>query len=117
MFRMEYNYQFFLSRFQKHILPVADTYSYCLLPNHFHFMVRIKNDSLIQKHFEEVKISKLFKPELVSDFIMERSSNLLNSYTKAYNKLYKRKGSLFIDYLRRVKIETPSQFKRATFYI
>ena len=36
---------------------------------------------------------------------MERFSNLSNSYTKSYNKVYERKGALFIDYLKRVEID------------
>ncbi|MEO8403559.1 MAG: hypothetical protein ABI480_03155 [Chitinophagaceae bacterium] len=116
MFRDKSDYPFFLQRYQKHVLSVADTYCYCLLPNHFHFMVKIKDETSIKKHFLEVK-NKPFHCELISDFIMERFSNFCNSYTKSINKVYKRKGSLFINFLRRVKIETPSQFKRATFYI
>ena len=117
LFREPTNYQFFLSRFHKHVSPVADNLSYCLLPNHFHSMLRIKNELFIKEHFYEVKKKKLFTPELASDFIMERISNLMNSYTKAYNKMYKRRGSLFIDYCRRVEINNDAQFGATIFYI
>ena len=36
------NYRHFLKLYAKHITPVADTYAYCLLRNHYHFLVRIK---------------------------------------------------------------------------
>ena len=36
------NYHYFLKLYAKHVEPVADTYAYCLLYNHFHFLVRIK---------------------------------------------------------------------------
>ncbi len=36
------NYSYFLSLYAKYIDPVADTYAYCLLRNHFHLLVRIK---------------------------------------------------------------------------
>jgi hypothetical protein len=36
--------------------------------------------------------------------LMERFANLCNSYTKSYNKVYERKGALFIDYLKRQKL-------------
>ena len=98
LFRQVTNYQFFLSRFQKYLSPVAHTLSYCLLPNHFHCMLRIKDESVIKEHFYQVKKKKTFMPELAPEFIMERISNLLNSYTKAYNKMYNRKGVPFIDY-------------------
>lgn len=117
IFREDSNYQFFLSRFQKHISPVSDTYCYCLLPNHFHFLIRIKAEEEIRKYFEEMKSGKAYSPELISGFIMERFSNLLNSYTKSYNRRYNRKGGLFIDYLRRVEIKSDSQFGATVFYI
>src|SRR6266487_4568348 len=48
---------------------------------------------------------------------MERFSNLLNSYTKAFNKKNSRKGGLFINLMRRVEIIDDSQFGATIFYI
>jgi len=42
IFVEERNYRYFLKLYVKYIEPVADTYAYCLLRNHFHFLVRIK---------------------------------------------------------------------------
>jgi hypothetical protein len=64
-----------------------------------------------------MKLHKIFHPNVVSDFIMERFSNWLNSYTKAFNKIYDRKGSLFIDYLRRAEIQKHEEFGATIFYI
>lgn len=36
------NYLFFLKKVRKHILPHADILAWCLMPNHFHFMVYVK---------------------------------------------------------------------------
>jgi REP element-mobilizing transposase RayT len=38
------NYPYFLSLYKKHIEPIADTYAYCLLRNHFHTSLRIKTE-------------------------------------------------------------------------
>ncbi len=38
------NYHYFLDLYARHIAPVADTYAYSLLKNHFHLMVRIKEE-------------------------------------------------------------------------
>ena len=43
IFVQERNYEHFLKLYEKHILPVADTFAYCLLRNHFHISVRIKS--------------------------------------------------------------------------
>ena len=117
LFRNGDNYAFFLARYIKHISPVADTYCYCLLPNHFHCVVKIREEAQLERHFHEVKYNKQFSPELLSEFVMERCSNLLNSYAKAYNKMYNRKGALFIDYLRRKQIESDKQFWATVYYI
>jgi hypothetical protein len=44
LFREERNYQYFLKLWARYIEPIAETYAYCLLSNHFHFLIRIKED-------------------------------------------------------------------------
>lgn len=117
IFTEEKNYSFFLNKYQQHILPVADTYAFCLLPNHFHFLIKIKSIDVIEKYYLQKKKNKTFTSEVAPEFIMECFSNLLNSYTKAFNKTYNRKGSLFIDYLRRIEVSTDDQFGATIFYI
>jgi putative transposase len=36
------DYDRFLSKYSKYIEPIADTFAWCLLGNHFHIVVRIK---------------------------------------------------------------------------
>ena len=83
IFIEEINYSYFLRLLKKHILPIADVFSYCLLKNHFHLLVRIKD---IQ---ERKLISKAF-------------SNFFNAYSKSINKKYNRSGSLFRDRFKRL---------------
>ena len=33
------NYLYFLQHYRKTVNPFADTIAYCLMPNHFHFLV------------------------------------------------------------------------------
>lgn len=42
LFVEERNYLYFLKLYGQHIEPVASTFAYCLLPNHFHILVQIK---------------------------------------------------------------------------
>jgi REP element-mobilizing transposase RayT len=44
LFESEDDYQYFLTLYEKYISPIADTYAWVLMPNHFHFLVRIKED-------------------------------------------------------------------------
>jgi putative transposase len=117
LFLNEENYRFFLGKFKMHILPVADVFAYNLLPNHFHFLIRIKSVEQIKSKFLEVKKNKPFDIEKVPEFIMERFGNLLNSYAKSFNKINKRKGGLFMDTLHRVEIPNDSQLATEIFYV
>lgn len=42
LFRERRNYGYFLELYARYVEPVADTYAYCLMSNHFHFLVRIR---------------------------------------------------------------------------
>lgn len=42
LFREEANYRYFLTLYAKHIVPVACTYAYALLANHFHLLIRTR---------------------------------------------------------------------------
>lgn len=117
LFKEEENYSFFLRRFQKYLMPIVDTYSWCLLPNHFHFLIKVKPGKVIKEHFKIMKPTKRYDPLGEGDFIMERFSNFFNSYTKSFNKKYNRKGGLFIDYMRRVCIKDEDQLCATVFYI
>jgi putative transposase len=117
LFLEDENCKFFLRKYKLHISPVADTFAYNLLPNHFHFLIRIKSIEEIKRHFSAVKSNRSFEIEKVPGFIMERFGNLLNSYTKSFNKRNKRKGSLFIDTMRRVEITDDAQLGAIIFYI
>ena len=39
LFRETRNYAYFLKLYAHHIHPIADTFAYCLLRNHFHLLV------------------------------------------------------------------------------
>jgi len=44
LFKENENYRYFLQQYKKYIHPIAHTYAYCLLPNHFHFLLAIKGE-------------------------------------------------------------------------
>ena len=118
LFVCEGNYFFFLNKYFQHTEKICDTYCYCLLPNHFHFLIRIKSLDKLKLHYEEIKIKQQdFELQIISDFLMERFSNWLNSYTKAFNKTTSRKGGLFMDYTKRQKINNDASFGKLIHYI
>lgn len=100
LFPADENYFYFLSLVSKHLLPVAHIYAYCLLKNHFHFLIQIKDEN-------EIDNQKLHQP----------FSNLFNAYTKAINKKYGREGSLFKKNFRRERIKDEIQLINTILYI
>ncbi len=101
IFIEEKNYSYFLQLLRKYILPVADIYCYCLLKNHFHIVLKIK-DNL---------------PENFRNRIYLPFSNFFNSYTKSINKSYQRNGSLFQEHLKRIKISDENYLKQLIIYV
>jgi hypothetical protein len=53
LFAERRNYRFFLQRYAQHIQPVAVTYAYCLLPNHFHFVIRTRTEEEQEAYLQE----------------------------------------------------------------
>lgn len=109
LFRNDDNFLYFLSRYEHHTAGVFDTYAYCLMPNHFHLLVRVKS-------FDDLKSHPQFNGD-VHKLVMQRLSNMLNGYAKAYNIRFERKGALFIDYTKRFRVDTDSYFTAAIAYI
>lgn len=103
IFIEEKNYYYFLQQLKKYILPIADVYAYCLLKNHFHLLLRIKDEKFLN---EKVK-NKLHQP----------FSNLFNSYSKSINKMYGRTGSLFEEHLKRKRVENKEYLIQLVAYI
>lgn len=100
------NYGYFISLMKKYLLQIADVLSYCLLPNHFHIILKFKDDSELDIK-ENLKRKPLHQP----------ISNMLNSYTKSINKRYNQRGSLFQEHLKRIKITEENYLKNLILYV
>ncbi len=44
IFKEERNYAYFLSKYTIYLNPILETYAYCLLKNHFHLLVKVKDN-------------------------------------------------------------------------
>ncbi len=112
LFRETGNYEHFLRLYDEYISTVADTFAWVLMGNHFHLLVKIKNEEEIDfiKPTEknksiEYQQKKQYNPS-------KQFSHLFNAYSKAYNKKYKRTGGLFETPFRRIKITDERYFKQ-----
>ena len=117
LFLEDKDYAFFLEKFDKYIYPVADTFAWSLLPNHFHFLIQVRPVLELLSLFKKTKPSAIEYDGWQAKFVMQQFSNMLNSYAKSFNKYNNRKGGLFMDYMRRVEIKTQTQLTTTVFYI
>jgi len=111
LFHEEENYDYFLKLYSKYILPVAETYAYCLMPNHYHFVVKFHSTKNLPLKFRE-----LADIEMVSKKLNKAISNMNNAYTKAFNKKYERKGNLFRRGFNYREIRLSKDFKNIIIY-
>ncbi len=112
------NYEYFLNLYDKYLTPVADTYAWVLMKNHFHLLVRIKEVTELQTLSKVQTLSGLETPERVKFPDPSRQfSHLFNAYAQAFNKLNKRTGSLFEHPFKRKLIEETEHFKTMVVYI
>ena len=95
------NYLFFLQKIRKEIYPIVDIIAYCLMPNHFHFMI------LVKKPTKEIKKHPLAR----------KIGTLLSSYTRAINIQEERTGSLFQQKIKAIKISYIDEFDDKTDYL
>lgn len=132
IFKEDRNFQYFLEKYVEYIFPIAETYAYCLMPNHFHLVIRIRKREVIEKlilrklNFSKVSLDfgkvELINEENLDDksielFLSKQFSNLFSSYTQSFNKVYKRRGSLFIKNFKREAILDKEYFLNAIVYV
>jgi putative transposase len=123
-FREEKNYYFFMGKFIRWIKPVTDVLSYCLIPNHFHFCLRVKSKEALAIVFEEKVKTKInrtgaldFESNVLEKLVAEQFSHCFNSYAQAYNKEYDRMGSLFKESFQRKIVDSDDYLRDLICYI
>jgi len=89
------NYSYFLNQFKKYVLPFCEVYSYCLMPNHFHFFIQVNDGADFYKGIK----------------------NFFISYSKSINKKYNRVGSLFQGRYKVSEITSDSYYTKIITYI
>ncbi len=90
IFLTDQNYLFFLKKMRRHLLDHSRILAYCLMPNHFHWLIYINKDPLLKK----------IHP------LVSKIATLLSSYTQAINKQTGRSGSLFRQKTKAVPLDT-----------
>ncbi len=130
LFYSEENYLFFLKLYAELLLPIIDTYAYCLLPNHFHCLIKIKNEKII---FDYLKLNNRIPEEnlsleayknlsittvsLVGNIfslpIGKQFSTFFKAYSDVLNLQQKRKSNLFTTTVNRIEISSDEEVKES----
>jgi REP element-mobilizing transposase RayT len=110
IFKQVRNYNYFLERYAEHIEPIADTYAYVLMGNHFHFLIRTKPEVEVRRSIQhpERKIQKIYGNQF---------AKLFNGYTQAINNQEGRSGGLFERPFIRIPVETDPYLLYMSYYI
>jgi putative transposase len=85
IFFNEGNYLEFLLKFKENVLPHCEVLAYCLMPNHFHFLLNVSGKSI-----QPVKIGSLTLTNLSNGFRL-----LQSGYASYLNRKQGRSGVLF----------------------
>lgn len=132
IFIQERNYAYFMELWWKHINPIAETWAYCLLRNHFHAVVYVKEqidltglttdstspNSRVDKDNSPTDsrgdLSGLKKkPKEPSQYF----SNFFNAYSRGVNIAVQRTGALFERPFKRIAIDRETYLMRLIVYI
>ncbi|MCF8247589.1 MAG: transposase [Saprospiraceae bacterium] len=118
------NYIYFMAKYAEKVEPVVQTLAYCLMPNHFHFLVKVKEEQVLSGFLEKkVTTAGNMVPEGLSgqDFwhyvVHRQFHNFLGGYSKAFNKYHQRSGSLLRQNTRRKIVASKSYVMNALRYV
>jgi putative transposase len=136
LFKESRNYTYFLKLYAKYIPPVAETYAYCLLKNHFHLLIRVRPEEEVIRNTSSVNVGRVSNPsdvdnnpsdvnpvssDVTNSDLTKRISNqfskLFNSYAQAINKAYGRTGGLFEELFRRIPVDDDDYLVQLVYYI
>ena len=119
----------FLSLYDKYIDPIAETFSWCLMGNHFHLLVRLKEGMVYKYSMDDKSRKDIDFNEIKWETTSSKSSNtklpdptnhfshLFTSYSKYFNIKYKRHGALFERPFKRKLVDNEVYFQRLVLYI
>ncbi|MEI3788065.1 MULTISPECIES: transposase [unclassified Chryseobacterium] len=122
IFKSDRNYLFFLNKMSEFLVPVCDVYAYCLMPNHFHLLVKIKSDFELDSLVKVLNLDKAIKATEIGlhspqNIFSKQFARVFNSYSQAFNKENKRHGALIESPFKRKLITSDKYLINAVIYI
>lgn len=120
IFNSDENYLYFLKKFNTYLSPTCNVYAYCLMPNHFHFLIKIKEKETIDlyasQHLKSIERNEKGLHS-GSNVFSKQMSKFISCYTQSYNKVNIRHGSLLESPFKRIKVDNEDYLKNLILYI
>ena len=133
IFFTEENRRYFLQKYDNYMYNYVETFAYCLMPNHFHLQIQVRNKQALlaaakidfptglskatRKAVDSFQDKTDLTDEEASSIVSERFRRFFMSYSKSINKYAKIEGSLFRKNFRRKPIHTMAYFLGCIAYI
>ena len=124
LFKSDENRQYFLKKYLSFSNGYFDTYSYILMNNHVHWLIKCNSYEGLIAYIEEIPAElqkKHQKKFLLQQITFEEAlefqwKDFFISYAMAFNKQNNREGSLFINPFRRIEVADHSHFTQLIIY-
>ena len=111
IFYTEENYRYFLAKYSYYLEEYIETYAYCLLPNHFHLLVKVKEVASVDTR------DAIPSRDGISKNVSAQFRKFFISYSQSINKQLSRHGSLFEKPFKRKQVNTDEYFQTLVYYI
>jgi len=107
LFKEERNYYYFLQQYKFYCSDVLQTLAYCLLKNHFHLLVYVK---------ENVEVPRRDSKGMFKMNASKQLGHFFNSYAQSINKAHKRTGPLFESPFERKLVDDENYIRSMIYY-
>ena len=105
------NYEYFLRMYAEMLDPVVETYAFCLLPNHFHLLIRTRTFP------RSIEVSPWGETSKKANPVSQAFQRLFTAYSQAINVQQHRTGSLFQKPFKRLEVKSSKQLANLVHYI
>ncbi len=121
LFRDNGDRMLFLQKYKEYLLSYVNTYVYCLMGTHFHFLIQVKSIEAITKMLNNMELKDLMIAQrefleteedlrITPKLIASQFTRLFTSYAMKYNQKYSRSGNLFYRPFKRVEVFNQTHF-------
>lgn len=127
LFKEAYDYLDFKYKSKTFLNSYLTVVAFCLLGNHFHFLVKIKSSNSIRNNIKKEPGLGLTKNQLkylsitdeisLNELIIDQFRKLFISHSMKINNKYSRKGNLFSHGFKRVQVNESTYLKKLILYI